>query len=637
MAKFPLAGTTRYQRIALGLFALALINAIGFGGAIAWVFWALALVANSFRKQLLWRVRNRLIFTFFLLGVVPLILIGLLLMFAALPFLGHLASEQVRAELESRIAAVGAVARAEAAAGSRAASPEVLDTLRQSLPRMSAAIRTNSGTFVFPSNSPIQEIPPKLAAEFQGVMEFQGSHYIAARAKGTAFGVDVLVYVPLDEETRRLFTPGVVEVADLLYGDFDLNSQVDGGGARVSVTRKKGGVRTPIEAQRLPSAKSFWDVPVAGAVLLQAEQASGGTGEIALVALSRASLALSRYTSSRDYRVTMVLLTIIGGIFLIAELFSLVRSILHTREITGSVHDLYLGTLKVAEGDFTHQIPVRGKHQLSDLAVSFNSMSSQIQHFLGEMKKKDKIESELEIARQVQSRLFPRTVPELKTLEMQGVCIPGRFISGDYYDFVKLNDRYTAIALGDVSGKGVSAALLMASIQASLHAQLGFARGPQAPVLSTATLMALIGQQLYESTPAEKYATFFCSVYDDETGVLRYTNAGHLQPILVREGKASPLPGDGMVVGLLPNVKYEQQEIQLLPGDLVAIFSDGIPEAENAEAQEYGEGRLSEWLVANAGKPLEELIKAITASVDAWAHDPAARDDTTIVVMRRLR
>ena len=108
---------------------------------------------------------------------------------------------------------------------------------------------------------------------------------------------------------------------------------------------------------------------------------------------------------------------------------------------------------------------------------------------------------------------------------MQGICIPGRFISGDYYDFVKLNDRHTAIALGDVSGKGVSAALLMASIQASLHAQLGFARGSESPVLSTATLMALIGQQLYESTPAEKYATFFCSVYDDETGILRYTNA----------------------------------------------------------------------------------------------------------------
>lgn len=117
--------------------------------------------------------------------------------------------------------------------------------------------------------------------------------------------------------------------------------------------------------------------------------------------------------------------------------------------------------------------------------------------------------------------------------------------------------------------------------------------------------------------------------------MLRYTNAGHLQPILIREGKASALPGDGMVVGLMPNVSYEQQEMQLLPGDLVAIFSDGIPEAENAAEQEFGEARLGELLRTHADRPLDELIEVVTCAVDEWAHDPAARDDTTIVVMRR--
>jgi sigma-B regulation protein RsbU (phosphoserine phosphatase) len=325
----------------------------------------------------------------------------------------------------------------------------------------------------------------------------------------------------------------------------------------------------------------------------------------------------------------------VGSFLLFVEFFSLILSLWHTRTITRSVHDLYQGTLKVAAGDFAYQIPVRGHHQLSDLASSFNGMTSKIQQLIGEVKKKEKLEAELEIARQVQSRLFPRTIPELRTLEMAGTCIPGRFISGDYYDFVRLDDRATAIALGDVSGKGVSAALLMASIQASLHAQLGFSRGAHAPILSTATLMALIGQQLYESTPAEKYATFFCSVYDDQSGILRYTNAGHLKPILIREGKSSSLEGDGMVVGLMPNITYEQQEIQLLPGDLVAIFSDGIPEAESATAQEYGEGRLAELLLGNSAQPLDEIIKIVTDSVDAWAADPAARDDTTIVLIRR--
>ena len=176
----------------------------------------------------------------------------------------------------------------------------------------------------------------------------------------------------------------------------------------------------------------------------------------------------------------------------------------------------------------------------------------------------------------------------------------------------------------------------MASIQSSLHAQLNFSGSALHPSLSTAALMALISQQLYESTPAEKYATFFCSVYDHETGALTYTNAGHLKPILVRAGKASGLEGDGMVAGLLPNVKYEQQQIQLERGDLLAIFSDGIPEAENEGAKEYGEDRLAELLAENASKPLEEIIQIVTKSVDAWAADPEMRDDTTIVLARRV-
>jgi sigma-B regulation protein RsbU (phosphoserine phosphatase) len=223
----------------------------------------------------------------------------------------------------------------------------------------------------------------------------------------------------------------------------------------------------------------------------------------------------------------------------------------------------------------------------------------------------------------------------MKTLELAGVCLPSRFVSGDYYDFVRLDESRLAVALGDVSGKGVSAALLMASIQSALHAQLKFGGAAASPSLSLATLMALISQQLYENTPAEKYATFFCSVYDDETGMLRYTNAGHLAPILIRDGKSETLPGDGMVVGLLPKVSYEQFEYQLQPDDLLAIFSDGIPEAENAAGEEFGEGRLAALLTDAAAKPLEEIIQTVTGTVNKWMHDPESRDDITIVLARR--
>jgi sigma-B regulation protein RsbU (phosphoserine phosphatase) len=155
-------------------------------------------------------------------------------------------------------------------------------------------------------------------------------------------------------------------------------------------------------------------------------------------------------------------------------------------------------------------------------------------------------------------------------------------------------------------------------------------------VLSTATLMALISQQLYENTPPEKYATFFCSVYDDETGRLTYTNAGHLKPILVRDGHATALEGDGMVVGLLPDVKYEQQEVLLRTGDLLAVFSDGIPEAEDAAEQEFGEVRLADLLVTASGQPLDKIIAMVTAAVEKWIHDPEGRDDLTLLLLRKL-
>src|SRR6185436_2075600 len=148
-----------------------------------------------------------------------------------------------------------------------------------------------------------------------------------------------------------------------------------------------------------------------------------------------------------------------------------------------------------------------------------------------EVKEKEKLESELEIARQVQAQLFPKEVPKLQTLELMGTCHPARIVSGDYYDFIPLDGRSTALIIGDIAGKGISAALLMASVQSSLHAQLTIGMNGG---VSTATLVSRLNRQLYESTPPEKYATFYCGLYDEESGFLRYTNAGHLAPILIR-------------------------------------------------------------------------------------------------------
>jgi sigma-B regulation protein RsbU (phosphoserine phosphatase) len=590
------------------------------------VILALLLAGFAFRRQLLWRVRNRLFLSYFLFGIVPVVLIGALIVVALELSLGQLAADRVKRVLDARIGEVQAAAQDMNQVAPNASS-DLRKRLFARMPQLGLVLESNGVALVDPPDGPFRRSPAWVEAGFDGLIQVGDRLYIAAKRSA------VFVFLPLTLEELNALTGETVNVADIGMGDDDVNIQSDRNGRGVTI--KSNGVKRSVQA-RLRPPRGFWDIVVVGGLPWTAPIETKRKNQIFLLAFTRPSLLLQGMTSGSVGYAVRLIFVVIAGVLLAVELISLVWSLTLTRTITRSVNDLYLGTQRVSQGEFSMPIPVRGNHQLSELAASFNGMTTQIVKLLGEARKKEKLESELEIARQVQNRLFPRTVPQLKTLELAGICIPGRYVSGDYYDFVPLDARWTAIALGDVSGKGVSAALLMASIQSALHAQLKFRGEAANPVLSTAALMALLSQQLYESTPAEKYATFFCSVYDDETGALTYTNAGHLKPILVRAGKASGLEGDGMVAGLLPNVKYEQQQIQLERGDLLAIFSDGIPEAENEEAKEYGEDRLAELLAENASKPLEEIIQIVTKSVDAWAADPEMRDDTTIVLARRV-
>jgi sigma-B regulation protein RsbU (phosphoserine phosphatase) len=625
-----LGRTAWFQRLALVLVAALSVLAVFFrtrGNSISGlVILAFLLIGLAFRRQLLWRVRNRLLLSYFLFGVVPIVLISALIILTLELGLGQLTADRVKRALDARIGEV------QAAAQDIDQTPPIVSSfLRKRLfarmPRLGVVIEVNGDTLVDPPDGPFRTSPAWVEPGFQGLIQVGDSVYIAAKRSA------VFTFLPLTLEELDTLTGEAIDVAGIGMGDDDVNVQTDPSGRGVTITSK--GVKRVVQS-RLRPPRGFWDIVVVGGLPWKAPSEAKRKNQVFLAAFTRPSLLLQGLMSgSVGYGIRAIFFRI-ASVLLVVELISLVWSLSLTRTITRSAHGLYLGTERVSQGEFTKPIPVQGKHQLSDLAASFNGMTTQIVRLLGEERKKEKLESELEVARQVQNRLFPRTVPQLKTLELAGLCIPGRYVSGDYYDFVPLDTRWTAIALGDVSGKGISAALLMASIQSALHAQLKFRGEAVNPVLSTAALMGLLSQQLYENTPAEKYATFFCSVYDDETGGLTYTNAGHLKPILVRAGKATGLEGDGMVAGLFPHVTYEQQEIQLERGDLLAVFSDGVPEAENGEGKEYGEDRLADLLAENASKPLEEIIRIVTKSVDNWAADPETRDDTTIVLARRV-
>ncbi len=596
------------------------------------VLLALVLCYVAFRKELLWRIRNRLLITSFLFAVVPVFLIGWALIITTELLLGQFATQRVHQDLQARIETVHGTAQNLTLAASHGLKADLIDGIRQGMPKLAAVVQVNGDALRSPQDGQFQTGPQWIAPGFSGFFESGGRYFIGANVCDRS--TQTFAYLPLDQEVLASLTPGIVSVSGVLPEDHLITLFTFGSsGSATSVI--ENGVRKEIVPSGLRPPRSWWDVPVVG-MLPWKVQTSSGTAGVLLPLVSRPSLLLAGDATGRMASVALSMLIIGGGFFLILEAVALFSSFTLSRAITRSVDDLHQGTLQLGQGDFSHQIPVRGEHQLSELATSFNTMTAKIRQLIGEVKKKEKLDAELEIAREVQSSLFPKSAPKLRTLQMAAVCIPGRVVSGDYYDFVCLDDRWTVVALGDVSGKGVSAALLVASIQSALHAQLKFGGVSPGPHLSTAELMGAISQQLYENTPPEKYATFFCSVYDDETGRLTYTNAGHLKPILVRDGKAIRLEGGGMVAGLLPDVQYDQQDVLLKTGDLLAIFSDGIPEAMDAAQQEFGEARLSNALVTEMNKPLDDIITLVTSTVGAWIHDPEGRDDLTLVLLRKL-
>ncbi len=282
---------------------------------------------------------------------------------------------------------------------------------------------------------------------------------------------------------------------------------------------------------------------------------------------------------------------------------------------------------------------MRGNDQLADLGVSFNRMTENLERLLRVEKEKERLQSEIEIASEVQNQLYPKSVPSMPRLELKAYCSPARMVSGDYYDYLSLTGAKVALAIGDVSGKGISAALLMATVQSCLRTQIRACLESAAPgecAIETARLVTQLNQQLFDYTPVEKFATFYFAVYDDDTGLLSYTNAGHPPPILVRDGRVIRLETNGMVVGAFSFADYEESQISLQPGDLLVCFTDGITEPENEYGEMFGEDRLADLIVKHSRSRPQEVVETVFAAVRQWSSTPEAQDDMTMLVARRL-
>jgi sigma-B regulation protein RsbU (phosphoserine phosphatase) len=236
---------------------------------------------------------------------------------------------------------------------------------------------------------------------------------------------------------------------------------------------------------------------------------------------------------------------------------------------------------------------------------------------------------DLEIAREVQERLFPQRYPDIPGVECAGYCRPARGVGGDYYDFIDLPGGRMGIAIGDVSGKGIAAALLMASLQASLRSQA------IAGLPSLADLMTNVNRLIYDASTPSRYATLFYSEYDPATRQLSYVNAGHNPPLVLRCGnEIIRLEASGTVVGLLPCTSYEQATLTLRQGDIFVAYTDGVSEALNEQEEEWDEDRMIAAIRKSAQLDPAHMIQSVFEEADAFTGKARQYDDMTLVIMK---
>ncbi|MGA2433700.1 MAG: SpoIIE family protein phosphatase [Bryobacteraceae bacterium] len=580
-------------------------------------------------KKILWRLRYRLVAALLLTGIVPLAFVLALAVDGAKYFSGRLAAYLITTELDRRASTLLDLARGLAGTGPEERRARALWSgpyFREKYPGFEMAI-DDGRLWRFPENS-VTVPPPAGWGEVSGLARKDGALYLWAHAAGNP--ARVTIFAPVTPEMLAGVVPDLGKLA--LLGSHA--ATISGGRVLESAGRFDFTV-----ASATPVAVAVWGAP-------------GQFERDSLFVGTRFSAVLRTIFQHRvewmpDVSVafdTLLRFSMMAGLLLILELASILFGVRLTRSITRAVHNLYRGTLRVREGDFSHRIEVHGNDQLAELGDSFNRMTENLERLVEVAKEKERLQGEIEIAREVQTQLFPRALPVSKTLRLAAVCRPARLISGDYYDYLNLADSQIALAIGDVVGKGISAALLMATVQSVMRTQLragralatGAGDGGRTAPLSTAALVSRLNQQLFAFTPPEKFATFCFALYDDATGLLTYTNAGHPPPILLRQGVPSRLEVTGTVAGAFESSQYGECSVRLDPGDLLVCFTDGVTEPENVFGEMFGEDRLIEAAVKNCDRGIEDIVAAIVEAVDHWTGSPELQDDMTLLIARRI-
>jgi sigma-B regulation protein RsbU (phosphoserine phosphatase) len=702
---------------AIGLFILEMLLKLiapkisdSLGGWVDFLLFVAAVLFSilAFRwlkRKLLWRLRNRLIVTYVFIGVIPAVLLIAMALITLYGFAGQFASFVVTSEIDSRLrtmqAANAAVGNELAARIEKGESPtaESLAGLRKrdrawgrrqlaawhgltALPLKAAGI----APVTFPDfvNKQDNELTKAIreGQPFKEIVRDKDELYLRV-ASWFDVGPDKLTVVtsePLDKSLVADIAANLGEItlyaADATQQNDQNQSAAKGQGFQTRLFDDKDKSETVVQERKtghsdthhfhpaytvgsLAAPAGMTDREITfGTPLSVVDWATGERETGALVSVrTRPSVLYSHLFASLGDIAQGVEYILLGILifFAVIELVALIIGTRMTRTVTGAVAQLYDATKNVDRGDFSHRIPVKSADQLAQLSLAFNSMTESIEKLILEQKEKQRLEGELAIAQEVQAQLFPRQVSELESLEVHGFCRPARTVSGDYYDFLTASSHKLILAVGDISGKGISAALLMATIHSAVRAYsveslpqmrepvaVGAVAGagrimaawPEGIEISPGALLGLLNHQLYESTPPEKYATLFLGIYDGRSHKLTYSNGGHLPPILIgRDGAVRRLEAGGTVVGLFDNMTYDEGAVEMHPGEIFLAYSDGVTEPEN-EFGEFGEERLIDLVSANRNSPLVQISESVTSAVDDWIGDNEQPDDITLVLAR---
>jgi phosphoserine phosphatase RsbU/P len=595
------------------------------------------------RNRLLWSLRNRLIIAYLFIAAVPILSIVTLVVLAARILYSQLGAYLLYEDIHQRISMIADISEHIAIAHQTLPASVKDEDSERILAAQSHAVhdRELPGLKIVFSNDQTlsRKIIPKGKRSFTGLLQ-----------EGDALAIVGMMIIP-DRKGERVVTLRVPVNPEFLstvapdLGSIQLNlMERDTGGTQQGLRYKSGDIqyvaaRRIVASNRTLQSAMFWiDTPVDVVSRLDSAYVGrDGSFEPVRPVFAASSARPSRlnariFTSLGELRDSyLIFFVLILIVFVLVETAAFATGIVLTRRITRAVADLYRGTQYVQAMDFSHRVQIERRDQLGELAESFNRMTGSIAELVEEENKRRRLENEISIAREVQNQLFPSTLPSVPGVEIEAICKAARSVSGDYYDFIQLSPTHIAIAIADISGKGISAALLMASLQAALRSQM-LMDGSES--LGMAELVTRLNKHLVRNTGDDRFATFFIAIYDSATRTLRYTNAGHLPAFLICKNSSLQLDKGGMVLGVLEDYVYEEGSLTVGPDSLLIGYSDGLIEPENVYGEEFGIRRLQETAVRLQGAAPLMVAESLMAAAEEWAGTPEQADDMTVIVAR---